>query len=95
MKIEKAATEKNTTRTGRKIGARDKAKISLAVNDQDRAISRILEMVKKYRGNQKERTAETYRRIVLNGLMVEIADIANEKQQQAQQEAEKQQGKLF
>ena len=72
---DKAVSEKQTTRTGRVIGLKNRAKISIAINDEDRAISRLWELVKKYNSRKKITAAETARRVFLRGLTCELEEI--------------------
>ena len=85
---------KKTTRTGRRIGAKDRCKVCLTLNDPDRVISRLWETVKKYYSGQHETAAETAARVVMNGLLVEneiiLSQAAAEKE-----EFDSRQGKLF
>lgn len=77
MKLkDKAISEKRTTRNGRVIGLKDRAKISIAVNDEDRTVSRLWELVKKRNSRKKITAAETARRVFLKGLMVEIEEMS-------------------
>lgn len=64
MAIEKAKTEKQTIRTGKRAGMKDRATISITVNDADRTVTRLWETVKKFNSRKKETAAETARRVL-------------------------------
>lgn len=86
---------KKTTRTGRKIGTKDRCKVCLTLNDPDRVISRLWETVKKHYSGQHETAAETAARIVMNGLLAEIEKIAQAADMARADENNKLQGRLF
>lgn len=86
---------KKTTRTGRRIGAKDRCKVSLTLNDPDRVISRLWETVKKYYSGQHETAAETAARVVMNGLLVENEKIILSQAAAEKKELDSRQGKLF
>ncbi len=93
--IEQAITRKETTRTGRAIGKKSRAEISLKINDEDRNISRLWETVKRYYSKRKQTAAETARRVVLRGLAAELEDITIQKEIEAREAAESKQMRLF
>ena len=86
---------KKTTRTGRRIGAKDRCKVSLTLNDPDRYISTLWETVKKHYSGQHETAAETAARIVMNGLIAEVEKIAIAADKARAEENNKLQGRLF
>lgn len=86
---------KKTTRTGRKIGTKDRCKVCLTLNDPDRVISRLWETVKKHYSGQHETAAETAARIVMNGLLAEVEKIAIAADKARAEEQNKLQGRLF
>ena len=86
---------KKTTRTGRRIGAKDRCKVCLTLNDPDRVISRLWETVKKHYSGQHETAAETAARIVMNGLLAEVEKIAIAADKARAEEENKLQGRLF
>ena len=93
--MDKAKTEKKTTRTGKPIGLKNRAKISIAVNDEDRHVSGLWETVKKYYSGQKITAAEIARKIVLRGLTAELEEILLAKSTARREENESLQGRLF
>ena len=95
MSIEKAKTEKQTIRTGKRAGMKDRATISITVNDSDRTVTTLWERVKKYHSRNKETAAETARRVLLKGLMAEIEDMTLLAEKAEKQEQERLQGRLF
>lgn len=95
MAIEKAKTEKQTIRTGKRAGMKDRATISITVNDADRTVTRLWETVKKFNSRKKETAAETARRVLLRGLTAEIEDITLHTAKAEKQEQERLQGRLF
>lgn len=86
---------KKTTRTGRKIGQKDRCKVCLTLNDPDRIISRMWETVKKHYSGQHETAAETAARVVINGLLTEMEKIAIAADAARTEEQNKLQGRLF
>lgn len=86
---------KKTTRTGRRIGTKDRCKVSLTLNDPDRVISRLWETVKKYYSGQHETAAETAARVVMNGLLVENEKIILSQAAEKTKENDGLQGRLF
>ena len=94
-KISKAITEKKTISTGRRIGTKQRATVSLAINDESREVSRLLEIVKKYYSGKKVTAAEAYRKIVMQGLACELEQIAIKQNALAQAQGEQEQGRLF
>ena len=86
---------KKTTRTGRKIGTKDRCKVCLTLNDPDRYISRMWETVKRHYSGQHETAAETAARVVMNGLLIEIEKIAQSADRARAEEQNKLQGRLF
>ena len=85
---------KKTTRTGRKIGTKDRCKVCLTLNDPDRYISTLWETVKKHYSGQHETAAETAARIVMNGLLAEVGKIAIAADKARAEEQNKLQGRL-
>lgn len=94
-KISKAITEKKTISTGRRIGLKQRATVSIAVNDESREVSRLLEIVKKYFSHQKITAAEAYRMVVMRGLCCVIEEITLKQNALADKEREQLQGRLF
>lgn len=94
-KIDKAITEKKTISTGRRIGLKKRATVSIAVNDESREVSRLLEIVKKYYSHKKITAAEAYRCVVMRGLACILEEIMLKQNAFAKAENEKMQGKLF
>lgn len=95
MKIQQAKTEKRTIRTGRRIGLKSNATISITVNDEDRTVSRLWEMVKKYHSGQKITAAETARKVIMRGLTAELEEIMLATSNARREENESLQGRLF
>lgn len=93
--MDKAITAKKTISTGRRIGLKHRATVSIAVNDADRAVSGMWESVKKYYSHKKITAAETARKVLLRGLLAEIEDITFKQNAVAQNEQERLQGRLF
>ena len=87
--------KKKTTRTGRAIGKKDRARVSISMNDKDRNLSRLWELVKRLNSRRHERAAETARRVFMRGLMCELEDIALEQNAIAENDKDREQGKLF
>ena len=94
-KISKAITEKKTISTGRRIGATQRATVSIAVNDDDRAITGLWETVKKFYSHKKITAAQTARKVFLRGLLAEVEEITLKQNAVAQNEQERLQGRLF
>lgn len=92
---EKAITTKRTTRTGKAAGKRSGVKISIAINDPDRVISKFWEEVKRFYSLRNQTAAETARSVFLNGLAVMLHDIANTKEQSANLNNKNNQAELF
>ena len=92
--MNKAKTEKQTISTGRRIGLKNRATVSIAVNDADRAVSGMWETVKKYYSNQKITAAETARKVLLRGLLAEVEEIMLRQNAVAKDE-NRDQGRLF
>ncbi len=96
IEIEKAQKEKKSTRTGKAIGKKNRAKISIAMNDENREISPLWEIVKKYYSNQNITAAETAHKVFMRGLTAEIQDITLATAKEASEtEQERLQGSLF
>lgn len=93
--ISRAITEKKTSGTGKRIGLRGRATVSIAVNDEDRAVSGFWEIVKRYYSNKKITAAQTARKVFLRGLMAEIEEITLQQKTDAEAESERLQGRLF
>ena len=93
--MEQAKTEKQTVRTGKRIGLKDRARVSIAVNDPYREVSRLWELVKKFNSQKKETAAETARRVFLRGLTAELEEIMLANAKAAEDENERLQGRLF
>ena len=93
--MDKAKTEKKTTRTGKAIGQTDRAKISIAVNDEDRIVSRVWELVKKYYSGQKITAAEAAKKCFMRGLTAELEEIMLATSNARMEENESLQGRLF
>ena len=87
--------EKKTTRTGKAIGKKNNARISIAINDADRTVSKLWELVKKHYSGQKITAAEAARRVILRGLTGEIEEITLATAAAADAENERKQGRLF
>lgn len=93
--MEKAITEKSTTRTGKRIGLKSRARVSIAINDEDRNVSRLWQIVKGYNSKRKETAAETARRVFLRGLTAELEEITLATAKDTEKEQERLQGRLF
>lgn len=93
--IDQARTQKETTRTGRAIGKKSRAEVSLKINDPDRNVSRFWEIVKRYYSKQKQTAAETARRVILRGLAAELEDITLRQAKESKEAAERDQMRLF
>ena len=87
--------KKKTTRTGKGIGQKDRASVSIAINDKDRTVSKLWELVKRLNSQRHERAAETARRVFMRGLMCELEAIALEQNAIAENDKDRVQGKLF
>lgn len=92
---EKAITTKRTTRTGKAAGKKGKAKISIAINDADRAVSRLWEQVKHFYSLRNQTAAETARSVFLNGLSVMLQEIHQESIEKEEKRNNDGQGKLI
>lgn len=86
---------KKTTRTGRRIGTKDRCKVCLTLNDPDRFISKLWETVKKYYSGKHETAAETAARVVMNGLLMENEKIILYQAAEIKKENDGLQGRLF
>ncbi len=94
--METPKTEKKTTRTGKAIGQKkDRARVSIAINDADRTISTLWETIKKYYSEQKITAAEAARRVFLRGLTGEFEQITLARNAAAEAENDRKQGRLF
>lgn len=93
--VDKAKTEKKTISTGRRIGLKNKAQVSITVNDEDRAISGMWETVKKYYSNKKIPAAQTARKVLLTGLLAELEAITFAANIEAEKELDRRQARLF
>ena len=93
--IERAKTEKLTTRTGRAIGKKKRAKVCISVNDEDRNLSRLWELVKGYYSKRKQTAAETARRVFLRGLAAELEEITIRQDAITKEQQDNEQGRLF
>ena len=93
--ISKAITEKKTINTGKRIGLRGRATVSIAVNDEDRAVSGFWEIVKKFYSSKKITAAQTARKVFLRGLLAEVEEITLKQNAIAEKERERLQGQLF
>lgn len=93
--MQKAETEKKTIRTGRRIGMKNRATVSITVNDEDRAISGMWETVKKYYSRKKITAAQTARKVLLRALLAEIEEITLATAKGVEKEQERLQGRLF
>ena len=91
----RAKIEKLTTSTGCKIGLKNGEKIYLAVNDEDRILSRQLEIIKKHDSKQKISAAETYRRILMRGITHIIEDMLLASQKETEKERQSLQMDMF
>ena len=93
--MNKATTEKQTTRIGKRIGNGKKATVSIAINDENREVSRFLEVVKKHYSQKRVTAAEVYRNIVMRGLTSIFEEIALNQTKPVGGELERLQGHLF
>lgn len=93
--IDKAVTDKKTIRTGRRIGMKDRATVSITVNDEDRVISDLWETVKKYYSRKKITAAQTARKVLLRALLAEVEEITLATANIMEKEQERLQGRLF
>lgn len=93
--METPKINKETTRTGKAIGRKNRARVSIAINDADRTVSRLWELVKKHYSGQKITAAESARRVFLRGLTGEIEEITLAKNAAAEAENDRKQGRLF
>ena len=93
--MEKAVTEKKTSRTGKRIGLKSRARVSISFNDENRDASYFLEVVKKYYSGKRITAAEAYRIVIMRGLACVLEDIALKQNAITRNEQERSQGKLF
>lgn len=93
--MEKAITEKQTTRTGKRIGLKSRARVSISFNDERREASYFLEVVKKYYSCKKITAAEAYRIVIMRGLACVLEDIALKQNAIVKNKQERLQGRLF
>lgn len=93
--MEKAITEKQTTRTGKRIGLKSRARVSISFNDERREASYLLEVVKKYYSGQKITAAEAYRIVIMRGLACVLEDIMLKQNAIVRKEQDRTQGRLF
>ena len=93
--MDRAKIEKKTVSTGRRIGLKKRAIVSIAVNDEDRAISGLWETVKKFYSNEKITAAQTARKVFLRGLLAEVEEITLQRKNDTESELERLQGRLF
>lgn len=93
--MDKAQTEKPTCRTGRRSGLKDSPRISIAVNDADKVVSRLWNKVKDISSRRKETAAETARRVLIRGLLAELEEITLATEKSEEKELERLQGNLF
>lgn len=74
---------------------KDRARVSVSMNDEDRNLSRLWELVKRLNSRRHERAAETARRVFMRGLTCELEAIALEQNAIAENDKDRTQGKLF
>ncbi|MBR1951958.1 MAG: hypothetical protein IKA32_05245 [Lentisphaeria bacterium] len=74
--MEKPQSKKKTTYTGRRSGLKkDSQRIFIVINDENKAVSHIWNMVKTICSRRKETAAETAGRVFLRGLIAELEEI--------------------
>lgn len=84
--MDKPQTEKKTTRTGRRIGMKDRCRVSIAINDPDRNLSRMWEYLKRIYSRKKITAAELGAKVFLRGFMDLIEEREMELQRNEEQE---------
>lgn len=82
---DKPQTEKKTTRTGRRIGMKDRCRISISVNDPDRCVSFLWEHIKKHFSRKKITAAELAKTVLLRGITSVLEEMEAEYQRNAEQ----------
>lgn len=91
--MDKPQTEKKTTRTGRRIGMKDRCRVSISINDPDRMFSRMWEHLKKIYSKKKITAAELGAKMCFRGAMSLLEDREAEYQRNEEQIAEEQNAK--
>lgn len=83
--MDKPQTEKKTTRTGRRIGMKDRCRISISANDPDRIVSYLWEHLKKHYSRKKVTAAELAKTVLLRGITATLEEMEAEYQRNAEQ----------
>lgn len=91
--MDKPQTEKKTTRTGRRIGMKDRCRVSISINDPDRNFSRLWEYLKKIYSRKKITAAELGAKVFFRGAMSLLEEREAEYQCDAEKIAEEQNAK--
>ena len=86
--METPQTEKKTCRTGRRIGTKDRCRISIAINDPDRILSRLWEYAKKRYSQKKITAAELGKKVFMNGIMNILEELDQNQLQSNEQQIE-------
>lgn len=91
--MDKPQTEKKTTRTGRRIGMKDRCRISISANDPDRCVSRLWEHVKRHYSRKKITAAELAKTVLLRGITAILEEMEAEYQRSAEKIQEEENAK--
>lgn len=86
-------TKKKTTRTGRRIGMKDRCRVSIAINDPDRNLSRIWEYLKKIYSRKKITAAELGANVFMRGAVSLLEEREAEYQRTAERVTEEQEAR--
>ncbi len=97
MTMQTEETIKASTRTGKAIGRRNRALVSIAIRDEDRVVSHCWETVKRRESRKHIRACETARKIFMLGFAayMEQMELDDAWQNQNQQPTEQIQDDLF
>lgn len=86
-------TKKKTTRTGRRIGMKDRCRVSISINDPDRNFSRLWEHLKKIYSRKKITAAELGAKMCFLGAMSLLEEREAEYQRTAERVTEEQEAR--
>ena len=83
--MDKPKTEKKTTRTGKRMGMKNRCLVSISVNDPDRNVSRLWEHLKRHYSRKRIPAAELAKTVFLRGMTCLLEEIEEEYQRNAQE----------
>lgn len=86
---------KKSARTGKRIGQKHRPTVSITVNDHDRNVSRLWELLKLHYSRERMTAAELGRMVFLRGAIALLEEIELRAHNEEKEEMEKHQERLF